>query len=125
MHINKNLMVSLIDAEIKRLQNGEAEGDLGTRLWRVRRLEEERKGLVAPAEAPLVLLNKTGGQWLGAVREWMKQKAINGSDVTWGSNEHLRFSSPPTVWDMEYLAACIASATLRDVGVYVERLPGD
>lgn len=33
---------------------------------------------------------KNGGKWLGTARSWIQHKCINGSDVTWGSNEVLK-----------------------------------
>lgn len=52
-----------------------------------------------------------GGPWLAEVREWIKERAINGSDVAWGTQEQLRFPSL-SVKDLEELAARIATATL-------------
>jgi len=41
---------------------------------------------------------------LGKMREWVQRNAINGSTVTWGSDEVLRFSRSLTVKDFEELA---------------------
>lgn len=50
------------------------------------------------------------GAHLRAVRSWIQWNCINGSQVTWGSNEPLRFSRELTVKDMEVLAQKIANA---------------
>jgi hypothetical protein len=44
---------------------------------------------------------------LGIMREWIQWHALNGSSVTWGSNEVLRFTRPLTVKDFEDLALLI------------------
>ena len=31
-----------------------------------------------------------GGNWLGAVRNWIQWNCINGDSVTWGSNDELK-----------------------------------
>ena len=41
---------------------------------------------------------------LGKMREWVQRNAINGSTVTWGGDEVLRFSRSLTVKDFEELA---------------------
>lgn len=53
------------------------------------------------------------GNHLRIVREFMQQSAINGSDVTWGSNDVLRFAGV-TVDDMERLAQRIKEAVLKE-----------
>jgi hypothetical protein len=58
------------------------------------------------------LLHK-GGSWLGAIRSWIQWNAINGSQVTWGSDEPLRFTKALTVKDLEELAAEIAANALN------------
>lgn len=49
------------------------------------------------------------GPHLGLVRNFIQWHAINGSDVTWGSNDLVRFSSV-TVDDLEQLAQRIYDA---------------
>ena len=78
-------------------------------LWDARRIDEEimfLEGIFPDSEQ---MLHRVGGNWLAGVREWIKQKAINGCDVTWGAHEVLRFSSPLTVYDIEMIAARAAS----------------
>jgi hypothetical protein len=41
---------------------------------------------------------------LGTTRRWIQQNALNGSSVTWGSDEKLRFTRELTVKDFEDLA---------------------
>lgn len=49
------------------------------------------------------------GTHLALVRSFIQQHAINGSDVTWGSHDVLRFTGI-TVSDLEHLAQRIADA---------------
>ena len=58
-------------------------------------------------------LKRKGGNWLGAAREWMQWKKINGSDVTWNSDDELRPTM--TVRDVEDLAAHVAAAVMNDM----------
>lgn len=48
---------------------------------------------------------------LGIVRRWIQRNALNGSDVTWGSNDALRFNRSLTVKDLEELALDIAEGS--------------
>jgi len=41
---------------------------------------------------------------LGKMREWIQRNVLNGSTVTWGSDEVLRFNKSLTVKDFEELA---------------------
>jgi len=54
------------------------------------------------------------GPHIGKVRSWIQWNFVNGSDVTWGSDDYLQGSSK-TVRDMETLAQDI-----RDVAVAEE-----
>lgn len=72
-------------------------------------VQKVRKSIFRPHE----ILNM-GGEWLGAARNWIQHNALNGSDVTWGSDERLRFSKQFTVKDIEEFAARIAVATLEE-----------
>lgn len=56
---------------------------------------------------------KTGGEWLGAARNWIQWNCSNGSDVTWGSHDRLKIDKSLTVSDIENFAARIAIATLE------------
>ena len=55
----------------------------------------------------------TSGKHLSAVRSWIQWHAVNGSDVTWSSQDVLQMR-PPTVMEMENLAQEIADAVLRE-----------
>jgi len=57
-------------------------------------------------------LKRKGGTWLGAAREWMQRKKLNGSSVTWNSDDELRPTM--TVRDVEDLAAHVAAALIND-----------
>jgi len=80
--------------------------------YHVRRIEDERNHIRDYVATPNVLFS-TGGQWLGTLREWIKQKALNGEEVTWGSEQHVRLP-PLTVADLEYFAAKIAAAAINE-----------
>lgn len=41
---------------------------------------------------------------LGIMRKWLQRNALNGSDVTWGSEDVVRFNRELTVQDFEALA---------------------
>lgn len=62
---------------------------------------------------PFTLLNETGGEWLGAARSWIQNHAINGSDVTWGSQDQLR-RGPLSVHEVERFAAQVAAAAINE-----------
>lgn len=63
-------------------------------------------------------LNGCAGQWLSQVRNWIQWNCLNGSSVTWGSQEYLNIK-PMTVNEMEALAAEIARATLQEFEHYL------
>lgn len=67
---------------------------------------------------PSDLVKCMGGNWLGSIRSWIQFNAMNGSDVTWGSNEFVKLRHL-TVFELECLAAQIALATLEQ---FKERL---
>lgn len=52
-----------------------------------------------------------GGAWLGAAREQIKRKAVNGDSCTWGSDEDLRGL---TVREVEELAWKAVQADRRE-----------
>jgi hypothetical protein len=58
-------------------------------------------------------ISNRGGGWLGAARNWIQWNFINGSDVTWGSNDPLKMQRSLTVAEIEDFAARIALATLE------------
>lgn len=53
-----------------------------------------------------------GGNHLGKVRSWIQWHALNGSTVTWGSEEHLQLR-PLTVSDLEKLAQDIGDGAVQ------------
>jgi hypothetical protein len=55
---------------------------------------------------------KHGGSWLGAARSWLQWHKINGSRVTWGSNDVLE--PPFTVHDAEEIARHAAAAARQE-----------
>jgi len=60
------------------------------------------------------MLMKKGGAWLGAVRKWIQWSCINGSYVTWGSDDVVNTSHLRTVKDLEEFGAHIAEAVYND-----------
>lgn len=59
-------------------------------------------------------LLQSGGRWLGAARTWMQSNAMNGEDVTWGSQDFLKLR-PQTVRDIESLAAIVATEAKNEL----------
>lgn len=59
------------------------------------------------------IMRKSGGQWLGAAREWIQWNFSNGSDVIWGSQDVLK-GKDLTVHDIENLASIIAAAAVNE-----------
>lgn len=57
---------------------------------------------------------RKGGGWLGAARSWIQWTFLNGSDVTWGSDDHLR-GRELTVQDVESLASQVAAAVVDEL----------
>lgn len=57
----------------------------------------------------------TSGPHLGVVRNWIKHKARNGSDVRWGSSDVIEMYSSLTPFEMEQLAQSIRDAVLEDL----------
>jgi hypothetical protein len=57
-------------------------------------------------------LKRRGGKWLGEAREWIQMRCLNGSDVTWGSQDQLQ--PPLTVEKMEDFAAHVAAAAINE-----------
>ena len=55
------------------------------------------------------------GKHLGVVRSWMQHSAVNGDQVTWGSNEQLKMRINLTPQVMEMLAQDIADAAVGEV----------
>ncbi len=67
-----------------------------------------------PVERLEVHMNEKGGKHLSAARAWMQYNAVNGSDVTWASDEVLKLKSL-TVKDIEELALTIANAVKKEI----------
>lgn len=61
---------------------------------------------------PASELAREGGRWLGAAREWVQRKKLNGERVTWGSADVLE--PPMTMRQVEDVAAEAAAGALRD-----------
>ena len=60
-------------------------------------------------------LSQKGGQWLAEARGWMQTRFLNGSNVTWGSNDELLpRGGPITVADIEEVAAMAVAAALNE-----------
>jgi len=58
-------------------------------------------------------LKKMGGLWLGAARQWIQSHFMNGSRVTWGSDDVL--GRKLTVSEIEDLAAHVAEAAYKEM----------
>ena len=58
-------------------------------------------------------LQKQGGEWLVAARNWIKWHRRNGERVTWGSHDVL--DPAMTVADVEDLASEVAAAAIRSL----------
>jgi hypothetical protein len=63
-----------------------------------------------------------GGKHIGKVRSWIQWNAINGSEVTWGSQEPLRFSKQITPAMLERLAQDIRDASMDEIRGNLESL---
>jgi len=59
-------------------------------------------------------LAEQGGSHMAAVRNWMQWNCLNGSDVTWGSDDVLRVKEPLTPRLLEELACQVAAAAIND-----------
>lgn len=80
---------------------------------RIRRLVDEQIDILRTPVTKEGLLRE-GGAWLAEVREHILWNSFNGSDVTWGSDDEVRFTRPLSVHDLEYLAAKIAAKALTE-----------
>jgi len=83
----------------------------GEVLWEIKRAKEELEKMSTPAS--VITLSQTGGDWLGAARNWIQCKFRNGESVTWGSQDVLE-GKLVTVRDIESLAATIAAAAINE-----------
>jgi len=83
----------------------------GNSLWELNRADEAILKLNTCHTA--IELSRKGGDWLGVAREWMQCKFMNGSDVTWGSQDVLT-GRQITVSDIEMLAAHIAATAINE-----------
>lgn len=85
----------------------------GDAMWNIKMMEKTKQELEELSNmSSFDLLQKSGGEWLGVMREWIKCKFRNGETVTWGSNEYLNGNI--TVLEYERLASIVAAATLRE-----------
>lgn len=64
-------------------------------------------------------LLRKGGEWLGEARAWLQRHKLNGSRVTWGSQDELQ--PPMTVRDVEEVAAYAAAAERNRAILFVEK----
>lgn len=71
---------------------------------------EKRQGLKIPTAFELL---QKGGNWLGALREWIKWRVVRGEYITWGSNEPLNVTSKM----VEEAASQVAEAAMREAFV--------
>jgi hypothetical protein len=55
---------------------------------------------------------KGGGAWLAAARAWVQSNKLNGSQVTWGSDQVL--VPPLTIRQVEEIAALVAIAAINE-----------
>lgn len=78
----------------------------------INRIDEQIELLKRPEYG--LTMSSQGGSHFGCIREWIKCKASNGENVTWGSQDLLQLSGPMTVKVLEDLACRIAAATLND-----------
>lgn len=78
-----------------------------------REMREKRKLDLSTSVNFVQLLREKGGDWLGRAREWIQCKAMNGEQVTWGSQDYLKLK-PLTVQDIELLASEIAAAAINE-----------
>lgn len=109
-------VLKILETHLAELEALPADHDNGNTSWKIVRVKAQIGVMKCPAPTGYDLLSKAGGEWLGNVREWIKCKAINGCDVTWGSQtDVLRFSSPLTVYDVETIAAKAASAMQAEI----------
>ena len=61
----------------------------------------------------LLELKRKGGEWLGAARKWIQTHFVNGSRVTWGSDDVLERKL--TVSEVEDIAACAVEAAYKEM----------
>lgn len=66
------------------------------------------------AKPSVSFLMKIGGSWISAARSWIQWRKVNGSDVTWGSQQELRPTM--TVKDVEEVSAEVAATVLTECG---------
>ena len=58
---------------------------------------------------------KSGGAWLAAARSWIQWNCVNGSGVTWGSDEILQCKRNFTPALVEEIAATAVNAAFPEV----------
>lgn len=109
-----NQVVKYLEAYAKHLESiPKTEENAGNLSWEILQVREQIRVLSATVSTQD--LRNSGGEHVGYAREWMQRKAMNGSDVTWGSHPHLEFrGGPPTVHDIEELAVACGAAAIND-----------
>lgn len=108
--INTRLNRTVVLRALKTAHAAELAKNTGNSSWEAHNIQEQITFLEGEFPNASGMLQVVGGEWLGNIREWMKCKAINGCDVTWGSETPLILRSPLTVAELERIAAKAASS---------------
>lgn len=102
--LDNRLLVKLLTAHRETIDK--------TEIFQIARVDEQLALLQGNLHAEH--LRTRGGEHFGAVRNWIQCKAVNGEDVTWGSQDLVKLRQPLTVSLLEGLACTIASAAVND-----------
>ena len=57
----------------------------------------------------------SGGAHFGCIREWIQWNCVNGSDVTWGSDDVLNMKRNVTPKLLEEIACVVAASVINEV----------
>jgi hypothetical protein len=113
IRIEPGVIIKALEAQVQALYaDFAADHGNGNALWEAKRLEDQIEALKWRPTVDQVA--GWGGNWLGIIRSWMQSSARNGSDVIWGSHEHLHLTTSLTPFNMEHLAARIAQAAINE-----------
>lgn len=104
--LNRNVVLKALKLAKRTLEDSKIKSDS----WDAHLIGEQISFLEGEYPNAFQMITRLGGNWLGELREWIKCKAINGCDVTWGSEEPLKFRGPITVAEVERIAARAASS---------------
>ncbi len=105
--LDTKLIIKLLEAHKQSFPK-----DDGFEIFAIKRIDEQIELLKRVEYSHLMAIR--GGSHLGSVREWMKCKARNGENVTWGSQDLLQLRYPLTVQLLEDLACQVAAAAVND-----------